>query len=67
MVFVHNFTDTRARINITVDGVQKYKNNSILTGNGMEASWQTGMYVAYNDSTGRDFKELRFIINGKGT
>lgn len=52
------------RFNVSLDKVQLFENNSIYT---VPDYYKTGQFVSYNDSTGRNFKELHFVINGKGS
>lgn len=65
IVIVNNFTDKRARVNITLGDEQKFQNNSLSeTSVYSEAS----QHVVYNDSTGRPdgMKSNIIMLNGKG-
>lgn len=63
VILVHNFTDQRHEVNITVDGVQTFLNNSIDNNN-----LTVGQYVVYNDSEIRADKmqQMHIVLNGKG-
>ena len=56
--FVHNYTEFREEISLTIDGV-KSENDTIASN---PDDWVPGQYIHYNDSQHR---ELHWVVNGK--
>lgn len=62
IMLVHNFTEKRMAINVTLDKVL-VPNNTLSSNVAMR---QTGQNIVYNDTDYFDRKEIRIMINGKG-
>jgi cell migration-inducing and hyaluronan-binding protein len=56
--FVHNFTDTRAEMEVYFNGGERIANDSIAD---TPRDWKTGQHILYEDPTIREF---HFIVNG---
>lgn len=60
--FIHNFTDVREAIDVTVNNLKKDSPNLINDTIGFPKDYQLGNNVLYNET---EVREFHFIINGK--